>query len=159
MIDKRLAHSHGVIDVVKSVDHAAGIVGDSFNMKNFHHASFILNFGAITGDAVLKVFSGATAAAKTTSMAFKHRLGKGDQGAADADQFGDEATVVAANGLTLTAATYDNRLLLVEIEEPMIADAEEWVTLDLSNAASVLLVAVVALLSPRYSQLDVPTAI
>ena len=63
MIDKRLAHSHGVIDVVKTVDHAAGIVGDSFNMKNFHHASIILNFGAITGDAVLKVFSGATVAA------------------------------------------------------------------------------------------------
>ena len=159
MVEKRLMPSKGIIYVLKSADHQAGVDGDSFTMKLNHHATIVFLFGALTGDAVLKVYSGATDAAKTTSMAFKHLLASGDQGAVNADKFGAEATVVAANGLTLTAATYDNRTLVVEIEESMLADGEPWVTLELSSAASTLNVSALALVSPRFARQDIETSI
>lgn len=159
MVDKRLMPIKGVIAVLSSANHQAGVDGDSFTMKLNHHASIVLLFGAITGDAVLKVYSGATDGTKTTSMAFKHRLSSGDQGNANADKFGTESTVTASSGLTLTAATYDNRTLVVEIEESMLADGEPWVTLELSSAASALNASALALVTPRFASQDIETSI
>ena len=159
MVDKRLMPVKGVIHVLKPADHQAGVDGDSFTMKLNHHATIVFLFGAITGDAVLKVYSGATDGTKTTSMAFKHRLSSGDQGAVNADLFAAEATVTAANGLTLTAATYDNRTLVVEIEESMLKDGEPWVTVELSSAASALNASALALVSPRFARQDIETSI
>jgi len=129
--------------IIKPVDAEAGLDGDSVNMGKVHSIAYKFAFGAITGDAVLKFYAGATAGAKTTAVAFKYRLSAADQAAATADQFGAE-TAVASSGLTLTAATYDNRMLIIEFDAQAIPDATPWLTPELSNAASVLLVSCTA---------------
>ena len=142
--------------VLKPADHAAGVAGDSINMGKVSKAVFYVQAGAITGNAVLTVKSGASAGTQTTAETFRYRLADADQAAAGADLFGDWAT---ASTLTLTAATYDNRVLIVEIDDDGLTADQPWVTLALSGAASALNVSVVGVCSPRYMANDSVTVI
>jgi hypothetical protein len=100
-------------------------------------------FGLITGNSILKVYSGATAA-KTTAIAFKYRLGAADYKVALADQLG-AFTDVASTGLTLTAATYDHRMLTVEIDSQAMLDGKGWVTFEIDATATVMNVGAVGI--------------
>lgn len=144
----RLTAEKNIVYILKPADHEAGVDGDSFTMKGAAHATIILTFGAVTGDAVLKIFEGAADATKTTAKTFKYKLSSADHGAAAADQWGAEATSAA---LTLTAATYDNRMLAIELPAEDLTDGTPWVTLELSAAATALNASAVAILSQlRY---------
>src|SRR5689334_23087212 len=108
----RLSESLIFIPVVEAKDYgSAGIDFDSVHMGRLHTLSIAINFGALTGNSVLKVSCGATEGTKTTDIAFKYRKGGGDFKAASADILGD-ATAVASTGLTLTAATFDHTLVV-----------------------------------------------
>ena len=145
----RLTSSNNVVYVLKPADHQAGVDGDSFNLGKMHGAAIVMQFGAVTGNAVLKVYSGATAGTKTTELTFKYRHASGDHGAANADQFGTETSSAA---LTLTAATYDNRTLVVFVDETSVGDAAPYITVNLSAAASALNLSAVAIGNPRYAE-------
>lgn len=146
----RISEQFILIPILEALDTQAGIDGQSVNMGRLHAISFPINFGVVTDDAVLKFYVGATDGAKTTAIAFNTRLSSGDYKAASADLYG-AVTAQAATGLTLTAATYDHRTLLVEFDSQEIAPATPWLTLELSAAASVLLTACVAIGRPRYA--------
>lgn len=150
-----------LVPVLEPADYQAGIDGDSINMRWASHASIVLEFGAITGDAVLKVYEGATDGAKTTSKAFKYRLSSGDFKAASADLWGAVSTSVAADGVTLTAATYDHRMVAIELDAEELTDGLPFLTIELSAAADVLNLSALAVLSGlRYGagQTVIPTA-
>ena len=141
---ERYAHPY----IYKPADLEAGADGDSVNVGKAHLTCFKFAFGAITGDAVLKFYVGATAGAKTTAVPFSYRLSAAVQGAATGDQFG-AATAVASTGLTLVAATFTLKQMIVEFDAQAIADATPWLTPELSAAASVLLVSCTAICEPR----------
>jgi hypothetical protein len=144
------------IPVLEPKDWEAGGDGDSINMGKLHSVEFLLAFGAITGDAVLKFYVGATAGTKTTAVAFNYRLSTVDYGTTSADVFGT-VTANASTGLTLTAATYDHRLLSIEFDSQAIPDATPFLTMELSAAASVLLASCTATGSGR-EKANVPAA-
>lgn len=146
----RISEQFILIPILEALDTQAGIDGQSVNMGLLHSICFPINFGAVTGDAVLKFYVGATDGTKTTAVAFSTRLSSGAYKAASADLLGAE-TDVAAAGLTLTAATYTNKTLVVEFDSQAIAAATPWLTLELSAAASVLLTACVAIGVPRFA--------
>lgn len=158
---KDLAEMHGVVYLLKPGDYQAGSDSDSLALKNFRHASLIFQFATLTGDAVLKIYSGATAGTKTTSEIFKYRLADAAQAAATADTFGDRTTLAsAANGLTLTAATYANKILICEISADELTADQPWITAELSAAADALNLSLLAILNgSRYPANDQPTAI
>jgi len=146
----RLSETHGIVYVLKPGDHAAGVDGDSFKMVNFAHATFILQTATLTDNAVLTVKSGATAGAKTTSETFYYRLASADQAAASADVYAAETE---ATTLTLTAATYDNRTLILEVNASELTTDQEWLTLNISSDASAFNASCIAILSgPRYAE-------
>lgn len=142
--------------ILKPADHAAGVDGDSIHMGKVRSVALIFQFGAVTGDAVLKIFSGATAGTKSTAETFNYRLADADQGNANADQYGDWTTSAA---LTLTAATYDNKTLIVEMKDSELTADQEWLTPELSSAASALNLACVAIGQARYVSHDPLTVI
>jgi hypothetical protein len=118
---------------------------------------FLINFGAITGDSILTVASGATAGAATTAETFNYRTGSAAAAVATADIFGAWATSAA---LTLTAATYTLKMVQVELSGSELTEGQPWVTMAFSSAATVLLVAVDAVFRARYySGTGLPTAI
>ena len=145
---------------LKPGDHQAGVDLDSFSMESYHRATVLLLTAVLTGDAVIKFYAGATAGTKTTAIAFAYRLASGEQGATSADLLGARSTAVAADGVTLTAATYDNKQTLFEIDAAALPADKPWVTGEISAAADAFNAAAVAILAPaRYAGDPMITAI
>lgn len=145
----RFSETYKIVPCCVSSDKTTnGVDTQSIHAGKVHELCYMLNFGAITSDDALKVYVGAATATKTTAIAFKYRHAAADTGQALSDTFG-AATDVASTGLTLTAATYDNKLLLVEIDSQAIADATPWVTLEIAGSASAQNVSIVAIARPR----------
>lgn len=138
------------VPILNTADYNNGVDGDSINMAKGLRVTIILMFGAITGDAILKLFSGATDGAKTSALTFKYAVGSAIVGAATADVLATQATSAA---LTLVAATYANKMLVLEIDTPQFdtANNEEWLTLEIGAEASAGICHAVALVEPRYS--------
>lgn len=158
-MNAKLSEVAPIVYALKPGDHQAGVDLDSFKMGVAgRKATLIFQFATLTGDAVLTVNSGASAGTKTTAEGFRYRLAGADQGSAGADQFGDRSAAVTS--LTLTAATYSDRALLVEIDADELTADQPWVTAALSDAADALNASAVAVLTDgRYQADDVPTAI
>ncbi len=146
----RISESRIIIPLNEAKDTgSAGIDFDSVHMGRLHSLSVCMAFGAITGNSILTVNTGATEGAKTTAIAFKYRFGGGDFKAASADILG-AATSVAAAGLTLTATTYDHRLLVIEVDSDTMTDGQPWLTVSVDATASVFLSGAIGIGIPRY---------
>jgi len=146
----RNSESHILIPLCEAKDYgSAGVDFDSVHMGRIHSLSVAIDFGAITGNSILKVSHGATEGTKTTDVAFKYRFGGGDFKAASADILG-AATAVASTGLTLTATTYDHRLLVIEVDADTITDGQPWLTVSIDATASVMLCGAIGVGNPRY---------
>lgn len=136
-----------------------GVDSLSVNMGKVHNGCWLLNFGAITADDALKVYVGAATATKTTAIAFKYRLAGADTKAAASDSYG-AFTDVASTGLTLTAATFDHRAVIVEIDSQAIADSTPFVTLEIAGSATTQNISIVFIGDPRFaSNAGTPTVI
>jgi len=139
------------VPLINSADINAGVDGDSINMAKALRAVIVLMFGAITGvGAILKIYSGATNGAKTSALTFKYGLGGAAVGSALADVL---AATAESAALTLTAATYQNKMFVVEIDAAQmdLANNEFWLTVELDNGADSGICEAVALVEPRYS--------
>jgi hypothetical protein len=154
----RLSEDKGIVFVAKPADYAGGAVtGESINTEVCSHVTYLLQFGAITGDSVLTVKSGISDGTQTTSETFYYRLAGADQAATGADVYAAETS---ATTLTLTAGTYDNRCLIVEVPVAGLTAGQPFITLALSAVANPLNAACVAILSGmRYKGESMPTAI
>lgn len=149
----RFAEEKKVVPILASANYGAGVTLDSINMKNFHRASIIITFGAVTGNAGLLVYSGATAAATTSAIVFDSAVTGANIAAASGDVLGATTRAVAASGLTLTAGTYGSRMAVLEIDAANmdVANGEEWLTLVIDGSASSGIAHAVAILEPRYT--------
>ncbi len=153
----RLAEQTKIVHVLEPQDHGAGVDGDSVSMENYSHVTFLIPFGELDGDAVLTINSGATAGTKTTAETFNYRACATDHKSAGGDLLAAETTSAA---LTLTAATYEDRFIVVEMDADEFTDGQQWITPTFSSDATNLFVSVMAILSkPRYGQNVPPTAI
>jgi len=138
------------IPIIEAKDYgSSGIDADSVNMGLLHSVRIAFLFGAITGNSILKFYAGATAGAKTTALAFSYRLGGGDYKAALADVMG-VFTASPSTGLTLTAATYDHRKVIVEFDSSDMPDGKPWLTAEIDATATVMLAAADGLGDQRY---------
>lgn len=154
----RFTESFKQIPVLEPADYQAGIDGDSIDMSLLHSVVIPLNFGALTGNAVLKLYSGATAGTKTTALAFQYRVSDADFKEAGADGLG-ALVDVASTGLTLTATTFDHKHVTIELRATEMTEGEEWLTVEFSSAADLLTLACTAFGHPRYAAHDGPTVL
>jgi hypothetical protein len=122
----RFSEEFKIVALTESADVTTnGVDGYSVNFGKLHSGAFLINFGAITADDVLQFYVGASQGTKTTAIAFKYRLAAADTKAANSDTFG-AFTDVASTGLTLTAATFDHKLMIVEFDSQAIRDRIEY---------------------------------
>jgi hypothetical protein len=127
---------------------SAGEDFDSFKLSEANWATIVISFGALTGNSVLKVYTGASAGTKTTAETFTYRVTGADYEAANSDLWGTAATSAA---LTLTAGDYDHRGLAIEIDPAAFTDAQPWITVEVDSTATALNMAAVVVLQPRYA--------
>ncbi len=154
----RLSQEKGIVFGYKPADHnSAGISADSINTEICSHVTFLLQFGELTGDAVLSVSSGASDGTATTAETFYYRLAGAAQAATGADVYAEET---GATTLTLTAATYENKCLIVEVPVDELTADQPFLTLNVSSAASEEFTSCMVILSGmRYLSVNPPTAI
>jgi hypothetical protein len=146
----RISERYVPVDFIESKDYgSAGITSDAVNMGKVHSLSVLISFGAITGNSILTVYASAARDLTTTAIAFNYRLGAAVFKAALADQLGD-AVAVASTGLTLTAATFKNRQMVIEIDADTMPEGKPWLTIGIDATATVLNVAALGVGLARY---------
>ena len=148
-----IAEGAKIIPLLASANYGAGVDMDSFKAQG-DSITVILTFGSVTGNAKLKVYSGATAGAKTSSIPFKYAYGGGSIGAASADYLSAWGDGSASSGMTLTGTVYTSKMavLNIDVDAMDLANNEEWLTLNIDGSASSgILHAVAVLENPRYS--------
>ena len=164
----RLSEELAYVTLFTPIDKtASALVSDAVDLSKFNSFTAFLLIGAVTGDSVLTVNGDSTSAlatALTTPITFKYRVTQAafktaptTQGS-NADQFGD-ATAVAVGGLTLTAATYANKCLVIEIDPDTLGSTAHWVTFNFSSVGNPMLVAGVGIGRSRYAGHLIPTSL
>jgi len=150
----RLSESLILIPIFEPKDKTgSAYVSDAVDLGKLDGFTAVLQFGAITADSVLTVYADTTAvlaAALTTAIAFKYRLAAADYKVDLADQLGDPISVAAA-GLTLTAATFDHKIIAIEIDPDTLGSTAHWVAFNFSSVGNPLLVAGLGIGRPRYA--------
>lgn len=135
---------------------------DSINMKNYHHATFLIQFAALgTASVALSAYAGATDGALTSALTFSYAFGSAACLSANADVLGAWGTSAS---LSITHGTYDNYLLVVEIPADQLTAAGntyDWLTLNFTDPATGATgnVTITAILQPRYKNNVAATAL
>jgi len=151
-----LAEQYKIVPVANNYDlstHDTLMTLDSINMKGFHHATFLVQFHTIaTASPLVYVYSGATDGALSSALTFTYAFGTAAVLGTDADVLAAWATSAA---LTITHGTYDNYLLVIEVDADImdLANNEEWLTMNLTDPTTGCTgnVSVVAVLQGRYN--------
>jgi hypothetical protein len=132
---------------------AGGITTDSVNMGKLHKLKLVIMTGVLTGDgATIQFYAGATAGAQTTEIFPYYRVSSADVGAANADVFGAR-TVTPTGGILLTpAASWDQRVITVEIFSDQMPAGLKWLTLQVEDgSAAAQFQSIVGVGDPRYA--------
>ena len=148
-----LSEDKKIIPLLASANFGGGLSMDSFKGHG-DSVTIIMLCGAITGNAVLTVHSGATAGATTSTLPFKIAVGGGAIGAASADYLSAWTDSGASSNVTFTGATYTTKMAVVEVDLSGVdtANNEMWITPALSNAASSGIMYAAAIVdNPRYT--------
>jgi len=140
-----------IVPILSSSDINAGVDSDSVDMMGVKSATFLLVFGPSyteaggTGGAVIKLYEGRTHGAKDTALTFNYRY----TGAAIKSASGDVLTDIATSAaLTAAAATYTNRMLVIELNADQITDGKRYLTIEVGSQAGAGELAIIAILDP-----------
>ena len=149
----RLAEEKKIVPIMSIGDLNAGatLSGDSINMENYHRCTFLVMMHALGGAAnYILIYSGATAAALTTAETFHYAFGGAATESASADVLAADAT--SAN-LSVAHATYDNYMLVCEIDASDMTAGQPWLTFSCADTDGGATggMSVFAVLEPRYS--------
>jgi len=158
MLANSPTETQGLVYLAVAQDAGGGLDVESFKMNNSRRATIVLLMEDITvGSPIATLYSGASDGTKTTAETFRYRYSDAAINTATADTFSAWSTSAA---LTITHGTYDNFMLIIQIDAEQLTDGQEWLTLQIGDQATEFTIAALALLDgPRYAQHDMPTAI
>ena len=153
-----LSEEYKIVPIFQDGDMSSTITGDSVNMKNFHSATFIFTFGTLgTASSVLTINSGTSAGAASSALTVNYAWGGAAIGTAVAGSTAScdvLADWTAAASVTITHGSYDNYMLVVEVNAAAmdLVNGEEWLTPVLTDPGTATgTVDCIAILKPRYT--------
>lgn len=152
-----IAEGLKIVPIGSDEDMSSDVTFDSIDMKNYHKACLIFNFGTLgTASSTLTVYSGATNASLDSALTVNYAWGGAAQGTAVAgstascDVF---AAWTSAASVTITYGTYSNYTLVIELDASVmdLANGERFLTVKIPRSGSATgKVTAFALLTPRY---------
>ena len=167
MID--LTQDLKIVPVLRYQDLTGGadMYTDSINMKNYHRATFIIQWHALgVADIHLWAYSGTADATYDSTLPFKYAFGGGQAGAASCDVLTDWTSNLSTGTpavVHILNGTYDNFIMVVQVDasDMDIANQEEWLALDLADTDTNATgnVTIIAILEPRYKEAMSATAL
>lgn len=154
MIGFNLSEAGHIVNVIPPVDGNAGapVAAQGFHLKNYAHASIIIQIGVTTAapTSIILVSSTAASAGTTTQLAFRYY----SQTTAGKDKdvlSSTPTTAVAATGIATPTAN-DNVFYVIELDASELPDGQPYLQLQVTCAASSFLVSAVAILSGGRQQ-------
>ena len=148
-----LAEDYKIVPLLASTDTGGGVTLESFKLLG-GSATIVMTCGAVTGNAGLKIYSGAAAAQMTSQIDFKIAGTAGAIGAASGDYLSAWVDALAASsGTALTAATYTTKTAVIHIAAGAVdtANNEGWITPIIDGSGSTGAIHAVAYIeNPRY---------
>ncbi len=137
---------------------AATVDSDSINMKGFHKATLIFTFDTLAGaSAALTINSGTSAGTCSSALYVNYAWGGAAIGTAVAGSTASCDVLAAwtnAASIEITHGTYDNYMLVVEVDASCMdtVNEEEWLTCRFTDPGGATgTVDVIAILEPRYT--------
>lgn len=151
-----LAEAGHFVNVLPPIDINGGATGDRFTMKNYSHATIVVQIGVSAAAATKIIVKNCTAAESGTATAIAYNVYKEETAAGDTL---GARTAVAAAGLTPSAN--DTIMYVIEIDGRELTDGYPWVELSITNASgnSVIASAIAILTGSRYAVDQSPTAL
>jgi hypothetical protein len=150
-----VAEAGHVVNILPPVDVTGGVTADRFNMKNYAHASIILQVGASAAAFTKILVNECDAATSGNSTAIPFKLYAEETAAGDTL---GAAEAVAATGKTPSAN--DNITYVIEINASELSDGFNFVELELTNGSNSVIASAVAVLSgARYANAESATAL
>ncbi len=153
----RFCEQYKVVPIFADADLSGGATGDSINMKNYHSAAFIFlsTLTNWTAGSDIKLYSGATDGVTTTAMTFAYRAGSAAVASLTSDVLGAWAT----SAELALGANEEGYMYIIEVEAIDMTEGHDWLSIVLDSDASAGEAFCIAILKPRYAQLDIPTAL
>lgn len=155
-----LAESYKIVPVMNSADISTSADTDSIDMSNYHKATFIFTFGAVTTDITFTPKSGITEGTKTTAVPSKYAAGGAAIGTAVAASTASCDVLAAWTATATTAVTTanTNTFYVIEISAASMTEGHDWLTITLTTATGGICHCV-AILEPRYGSSRSGTAL
>lgn len=147
-----------VVPLLAPVDAAAvAKSSDVIGVKEYQGIQFLVEFGVITGDTcvVTVLECDDTTPSNSTAIAFKYRK----SAAVGSDSMG-ALTAATASGVSMTASD-DGKALLIDVDPAALSSGRPYlmVTATPGGSMTVCLLAMQAILRPRYAQASQVSAV
>ena len=150
-----IAEMGHVVNILPPVDITGGVTSDVFSMKNYSHATIIMQIGVSAAAFTKLIVEACDDFVPTTHTDIAFAVYKEETAAGDT--LGPR-TAVAAAGLTPSAN--DNIMYVIEIDAADLSDGSPNLRLEITNGANSVIASAVAILSgSRYGGSESATAI
>jgi len=146
---KDLGMVRHIVPITAPAQKTATFVTPHVKLSKYERVQFLILLGAISTDGfVLTVTASAAAVGSSaTALTFKYRV----TAAAGTDTLGDLSAAVSS--LDLDHDTYDNMVVIIDVDADELTDDKPYVGLTFTDPANAdCVIGVVALLKPRYPQ-------
>jgi hypothetical protein len=155
-----IAENYKIVPVMNSANVSTGADCDSIDMSNYHKATFIFTFGAVTTDITFTPKTGISEGTKTNAVATKYAAGGAAIGTAVAASTAscDVLAAWAASTTTIALAAASNKMLVMEISAAAMTSGDDWLTVTVA-ADSAGICHAVAILEPRYGSARIGTCL
>lgn len=150
-----IAEEFHVVNILPPQDVSGGVNSDVFNMKNYAHATIIVQAGSTNADAGNITIEECTAADATGNTALSTTLWVYAETTAAGDTLG-----ARTNDVSIDVSGNDNIMYVIEIDASELTASYNYVRLAWSACGGTTYGSAVAVLSgPRYAMDQSPTAL
>ena len=150
-----LSEEGHVVQLVAPVDITGGVTAQRFSMKNYQHASILVQIGVSAAAFTKIILKQCTDNAGSGATAIPFSIYKQETAGASNDVLGARTAVTSAG---YTPAATDGIFYVIELDAAELADGSPWVELDLTNGSNSVIASAVAVLSgARYAETQSPT--
>lgn len=149
----RFAQDIQIVPIMAPIDLASTTVRTThLKVSNAHRVSLILQFGNLTSDSKIVTVEESSAASTTNAeaIAFMYRL-SAKVGTADT---WSAVTTADSDGVEVDDSSDDNKSLLIDIDPSALTEGDNYLAIKIVSSGGIALASAVALLVPRYPQLD-----
>jgi len=137
-----------IVNILPPIDITGGVTGDVFSMRDYAHATIIVQVGVSAAAFTKIIVNECTSFAAAGATAIAHSIYKEETSLGDTL---GARTAVAAAGTTPSAN--DNIFYVIELDASELSDGSPYVQLSLTNGAnSVIASAIVILSGARYAE-------